>query len=202
MAKIVIDLSMSLDGFIAGPHDDAQNGLGLRGGEHIFDWYTTGSEPSPYGDLFRPEGANVKVVEEMFKTVGAILTGRRTYDITHGWAGTHPINGIPIIVVTHEKPQEVPTGKSTLIFESDFKTAVEKAKEAAGDKSVGISGASLAQQALKAGLVDEIFVHIAPILLGDGVRLFDHFGDRFIRLAIIESFEGPLVNHIRYRVVK
>lgn len=202
MANVVIDLTMSLDGFIAGPNDDAEHGLGLRDGERLFDWYTTSNEPSPYGELFRPEGANVKVVEEMFETAGAILTGRRTYDITHGWNGTHPVNGIPIIVVTHKKPHYVPEGKSTIVFESDVPTAVEKAKQAAGDKNVGISGASLAQQCLKAGLVDEIFIHIAPILLGAGVRLFDHFGDQSIKLKIIESFEGPCVNHIRYRVVR
>lgn len=203
MAKVIIDLSMSLDGFIAGPNDDAKNGLGLRGGEHIFDWYTTSERPSKYGNLFRPEGANVDVVEEMFASAGALLTGRRTYDITHGWGGTHPVNDMPVVVLTHEPPKDVPKGKSEFFFITDgIESAVKKAKEAAGDKSVGIAGASAAQQALKVGLVDEIFVHIAPIILGDGVRLFDHFGDDSIRLEIIRSFEGPLVNHIRYRVVK
>ena len=203
MAKVIIDLSMSLDGFIAGPNDRGKYPLVERGGEHIFDWYHVGTAAMHGDERFNPEGANRDVVEEMFRTAGAMLTGRRTYEISHGWKGTHPVNGIPVIVLTHNVPENVPKGASTFIFVTDgIASAVQKAKAAAGDKHVGIGGASAAQQALAAGLVDEIYLHVAPILLGDGVRLFEHLGDRSIRLEPLSVLEAPKVTHLRYRVVK
>jgi dihydrofolate reductase len=203
MAKIIIELSMSLDGFIAGPNDGGKYPLGERGGEHVFDWYQGGTTPIHGDERFNPEGANREVVEEMFRTAGAMLTGRRTYEIAQGWKGTHPVNGIPVIVLTHKPPANVPKGASTFIFVTDgIVSAVEKAKAAAGDKHVGIGGASAAQQALAAGLVDEIYLHVAPILLGDGVRLFEHLGDSSIRLERMSVQEAPKVTHLRYRVVQ
>ena len=203
MAKVIIELSMSLDGFIAGPDDGGKYPLGERGGEHIFDWYRGGTTPMHGDERFNPEGANRDVVEEMFRTAGAMLTGRRTYEIAGAWKGTHPVNGIPVIVLTHHVPENVPKGASTFIFVTDgIVSAVEKAKAAAGDKYVGIGGASAAQQALAAGLVDEIYLHVAPILLGDGVRLFEHLGDRSIRLEPLSVLEAPKVTHLRYRVVR
>ena len=134
----------------------------------------------------------------MFRTAGAMLTGRRTYEIAGAWKGTHPVNGIPVIVLTHHVPENVPKGASTFIFVTDgIVSAVEKAMAAAGDKHVGIGGASAAQQALAAGLVDEIYLHVAPILLGDGVRLFEHLGDRSIRLEASSVLEAPKVTHLK-----
>jgi dihydrofolate reductase len=167
MGKVVIDLSISLDGFIAGPSDGREYPLGKRGGEHLFDWYFSG-DTTYEGTMFTPKGANRQVVTEVFERAGAMLTGRRTYDITNGWDGTHPVNGIPVVILTHKPPAKVPTGKSQLVFVTEgIDSAVAKAKALAKDKDVGIGGASTAQQALRAGLVDELYLHISPILLGE-----------------------------------
>lgn len=154
-----------------------------------------------HGDArFTPKGRNQEVVQEMFANAGASFTGRRTYDISGGWNGTHPVNGIPVVVLTHRAPKDVPEGRSKFTFTDDLQKAVTVAKEAAGDKDVGLAGASVAQQCLKAGLVDEIYVHIAPILLGDGVRLFDHLGDDSINLEFVNAITTPETTHLRYRV--
>jgi dihydrofolate reductase len=202
MAKVVIALSMSLDGFIAGPNDGSGQGLGSRGGHHLFDWYFSGSEHDPRYPMFKPEGSNRAVMERMFEQTGAMLTGRRTFDITDGWDGTHPVNAIPIILLTHKAPTNAPRGESPLFIVTDgLERAVEKAKEVAGEKSVGVVGAGVAQQCLKAGLVDEIWVSIAPMLLGDGVRLFDDGSRDSIRLEKLEAVDGRNATHIRYRVL-
>jgi dihydrofolate reductase len=202
MAKVVIDLSMSLDGFIAGPGDGPQHPLGERGGERIFSWYFNGDTPYK-GTMFRPRGANRRVVAEMFQRAGAMLTGRRTYEIANGWNGTHPVNGIPIVILTHNPPLDVPKGKSQLVFVTDgIESAVTKAKALAKDKDVGIGGASVAQQALRAALVDELYLHVAPILLGAGVRLFEHLGDKAIRLRKISSLDAEDVSHLRFEVLR
>jgi len=205
MAKVMIDLTMSLDGFIAGPGDGDEHPLGNRGGMHIFDWYTSGTKPMHNSRLFRPEGVNREIVERTYAELGAVIFGRRTNDITHGWGGTFPVNAAPIFILTHNPPppQRVPRGKSKITFITDgIEHAVAAAKAAAGDKTVGIGGASAPQQALGAGLVDEIFLHVAPYLLGDGVRLFGCFEPGGIALEKLEVADGPLATHLRYRVMK
>jgi dihydrofolate reductase len=198
---VVIDISMSLDGYVAGPNDGRAQPLGGRGGAHVFDWYFSGDTPYE-GTMFRPKGNNREVVAEMFEQAGAMLTGRRTYEIANGWNGTHPVNAIPIVILTHKPPPNPPTGKSQLVFVTEgIEAAVSKAKALAKDKYVGIGGASLAQQALKAGLVDELYVHIAPILLGDGVPLFEHLGDEAIRLRKIRSLDAEDASHLRFEVL-
>ena len=201
MAKVVIDVSMSLDGFVAGPNDGRAQPLGGRGAAHIFDWYFNGDTPYE-GTMFRPKGKNREAVAQMFQQAGAMLTGRRTYEIANGWNGTHPVNAIPIVILTHKPPTNPPKGQSQLVFITDgIESAVLRAKTLAKDKNVGIGGASIAQQALKAGLVDELYLHIAPILLGDGVRLFEHFGDEAIRLRKISSLDAENTSHLRYEVL-
>jgi dihydrofolate reductase len=200
MAKVVIDVTVSLDGFVAGPGDGPEFPLGKRDGMQLFNWFFNGP-PSRHGDLFKPRGENARVVDEMFARAGAMLTGRRTYDITNGWNGSHPIPGLPVVIMTHKPPAKVPQGKSRLIFVTDgIHSAVATARAAAGEKDVGIGGASAAQQALAAGLVDEIYLHVAPVLLGDGVRLFQHLGDSAIQLERLSIIDTPEVTHIRYRV--
>ena len=199
MATVVIDLSISLDGFIAGPDDGKQHPLGTRGGDHIFDWYNAGGEAIHGEELFRPVGANREIVEEMYRESGAFIFGRRTYDITDGWNGRHPVNGAPLVIVTHDPPKHPPKGESSFYFTADVADAIAKAKELAGDKSVRIGGASVAQQALSAGLVDEVLLHVAPILLGDGVRLFANL-DHTIELELTRVVHGPGVVHQYYRV--
>jgi dihydrofolate reductase len=193
---------MSVDGFIAGPNDGVEKPLGSRNGKKIFEWYFSGSVPN-HNSMFTPKGANVAVVDEMFERMGAMLTGRRTYDIAKGWNGTHPVNAIPVVVLTHRVPDNAPKGKSKIIFvEDDIRDAVKKAKEAAGDKDVGVGGASAAQQCIKAGLADELFLHVAPILLGAGVRLFEHLGNDSIKLELIRTIESPEATHLRYRIAR
>lgn len=198
----MIDASVSLDGFVAGPGDGPDLPLGGRGGERVFDWYFGGRR---YGKtMFKPKGAvNRRVVEEMFLRSGAMLTGRRTYEIARGWGGEHPVNAIPVVIMTHDPPAEFPHGRSRLVFATDgVESALACAKALAKGKDVGIGGASVAQQALRAGLVDEVHLHVAPILLGDGVRLFDRLGAKAIMLRPVEVLEGEGVTHLRFSVLK
>lgn len=203
MNKVVIDMTISLDGYVAGPDDGPKYPLGKNGGMAIFDWYFSGKNEYK-NPVFRPEeGVNLDVVKQAFEESGAFVTGRKTYDITNGWNGRHPIEGLPIFVLTHNPPtaSKVPKGPSSLTFVTDgIKHAIELAKAAAGNKDVKLGGASPCKQALKSGLVDEIFVHIAPYLLGGGVPLFDIL-DHGIRLEKIYAADGPLATHIRYRVL-
>ncbi|HUO19358.1 MAG TPA: dihydrofolate reductase family protein [Steroidobacteraceae bacterium] len=198
--KVVIDMSVSLDGCVAGPGDGAP--LGGRGGQQLFDWLFSGDVPFE-GSMFRPDGLNRQVVAEMFARAGAMLTGRRTYEIAHGWNGTHPVNAIPVVVLTHVPPAHPPQGRSRLVFVSEgIEAAVARARELAGDRDVGIGGASVAQQALRAGLVDELYLHVAPILLGEGVRLFERLGSREIHLRRLSTLEAPHATHVRYQVLR
>jgi dihydrofolate reductase len=204
MTKVVIDMTMSLDGFVAGPGDGKEYPLGKNDGMRLFDWYFSGNEPYRH-ELFRPEaGANRDQVKLMFEESGAFIFGRRTYDITNGWGGAHPVNGVPVFVLTHSPPpaETVPKGPSKLTFVTDGITgAIQQARAVAGGKDIKLGGASPGQQALKAGLCDEILVHLAPYLLGGGVRLFDQF-DGPLRLEQISAADGPHATHLRYRVLK
>jgi dihydrofolate reductase len=202
VTKVVIDMTMSLDGFVAGPDDGPVDPLGTHGGFHIFDWYFSGQEE--YGDpLFRPEpGANRDEVERAFAESGAFIFGRRTYEIAGGWGGRHPVNGVPVFVLTHRPPDDFPRGPSNLTFVTDgIGSAIEKACAVAGDNDVKLGGASPGKQALAAGLCDEILVHLASYLLGGGVRLFDPLPEG-IRLEKLSVSDGPLATHLRYRVIK
>lgn len=200
MGKVVIDMSMSLDGYVAGPDDDQEQGLGGNGGEHLHDWLFSGQEPSQLSPFFRPEGRNREVTDELLTSTGAMLTGRRTYDIVQGWGGEHPVPGIGVVVVTHRAPEAVPLGPTRFVFCTDgIEAAVQAAKTVAQDKTVIVQGASICQQVLRTGLADEVFLHIAPLVLGGGVRLF---GDGDVsRLELINCFEAPHAIHARYRPI-
>jgi dihydrofolate reductase len=204
MTKVVIDMTMSLDGFVAGPKDGPDFPLGKNDGMHIFAWYFSGTEPYR-NPLFKPEpGPNLDAVKRMYEEAGAFVFGRRTYDITNGWNGTHPVNDAPVFILTHHPPapETVPKGRSRLVFVTDgIESAIGRAKAAAGRKDVKLQGASPGQQALKAGLCDEILVHVAPYLLGGGVRLFDNIPGG-IKLEKLSASDGPLATHLRYRVVR
>jgi dihydrofolate reductase len=200
MTKVVIDMSMSLDGFVAGPDDGKAHPLGRNGGEHVFDWYASGTEEyrSP---LFRPApGANRDEVVKMFAESGAYVFGRRTYEIANGWNGKHPVNGAPIFVLTHNPPASYPKGPSNLTFVTDgIESAIRQAREVANGKDIKLGGASPGKQALAAGVCDEILIHLAPYLLGGGVRLFDAL-PAGVRLEKLSVSDGPLATHLRYRV--
>ena len=202
MSKVAIDMSMSLDGFVAGPDDGKAHPLGTHGGEHVFDWYFSGKEEYRH-PVFRPEpGVNRDEVERVFAESGAFIFGRRTYEIANGWGGNHPVNGAPTFVLTHKPPADYPRGPSNLTFVTDgIESAIRQARAVARGKDIKLGGASPGKQALAAGLCDEIVVHIAPYLMGGGVRLFDAL-PRGIRLEKLSASDGPFATHLRFRVIK
>jgi dihydrofolate reductase len=130
------------------------------------------------------------------------VTGRRTFDLTGGWGGKHPLN-VPVFVVTHSVTQDWVYEGSPFTFVTDgLEIAVVQARAVAGDKDVGVIGASLVQQCIRAGLLDEIHIDLVPVLLGDGIRLFDHLGTEPIELESTRVIEGAGVTHLTFRVVK
>ena len=196
MTRVIIDMSVSLDGYVAGPQDRKSHGLGENGGKHLHDWLFSGTEPIGENHFFHPEGRNRDVAVALIQTTGVMLTGRRTYDITAGWGGEHPIKGIGVVVLTHEPPKSAPHGATRFVFcGKGIEAAVEVARELANGKDVIVQGASACQQVLRAGLADELFLHIAPISLGGGIELFDE--PRI--LEAVESFSAPHAIHARYR---
>jgi dihydrofolate reductase len=196
---------MPLDGFIAGPNDGPEHPLG-ENGMRLFNWYGAGDVEFkvPSGTMsvkVSPESA--AHLQELYPRFGALVSGRRTFDLTDGWGGRHPAD-VPVVVVTHNVPEEWierhPDAPFTFVTEG-VERAVELAREAASEKLVGVGAASIAQQCLRAGLLDEVHVDLVPFLLGGGVRLFEHLGDEPIDLEIIRVVDAPGVTHITYRVV-
>jgi dihydrofolate reductase len=193
MSKSVLYMSMSLDGFITGPGDDAAHGLGI-GGERLHDWFSFSGE-IPAG--IHAPGASGKIVDEVMAT-GAVLVGRRTFDHAGHWDGDH--HGVPIYVPTRGTP---PAPQSDLVhYVTDgVESAMRQAKEAAGDENVLVHGADLAQSCLRAGVLDELEIHLIPVLLGEGRRLFDHLGTEHTELELTRVVDAPGVTHLRYRVL-
>src|SRR3712207_3172350 len=204
MGKVAMGLSMSLEGFIAGPNDGPKAPLG-EGGERLLAWYSGGDTEYrlPGTEMvFMVSPLSAELLCETRTTTGALVTGRRTFDLTNGWGGRHPLD-VPVFVVTHTVPQEWDSEESPFTFVTDgLERAVEQAKAVAGDKDVGVVGASLVQRCIRAGLLDEIRLGLVPVLLGDGVRLFDHLGTETIELESTRIIEGAGVTHLTFRVVK
>ena len=202
MGKVTFNMSMSLDGFVAGPNDGPENGLG-DGGDRLFEWYFSGNtEIRVLGSpVLKVSPQSAELLKEAFGTYGAGVWGRRTFDIARGWGGHPP--GTPCFIVTHTVPQEWVKEGSPFTFVTDgVESAIRQARKAAGDKDVVVCTASILQQCLKAGLLDEIYVDVVPVLLGSGVRLFDHLGTEPIELESIRAIEAPGVTHLGFRVVK
>jgi dihydrofolate reductase len=213
MAKVIVSLAASLDGFIAGPNDGADNPLG-DGGMRLFDWYFDGDTPSrPYQDAasrgvpvppFKLSRTSAELFDELIESCGAVVTGRRTYDITNGWGGNGPTPGLPLFIVTHNVPEHVPQGvegtRYTFITDG-VESAIAQAKEVAGEKYVSLVGAAVPQACLRLGLLDEIQIHLVPVLLGGGVSLFGRLGIGKIDLENIRVVDAPGVTHLRYRVI-
>lgn len=203
MGKVVFNMTVSLDGFVAGPNDSPEKGLG-DGGDALFNWYFSGdteinlSEGTPPLKVSKQSAALLK---ESVETYGAGVWGRKTFDIAHAWGGHPP--GSPAFIVTHKIPQEWVYEGSPFTFVTDgVESAIRQAQEAAGEKAVVVCTASILQQCLNAGLMDEIHLDVAPLLLGKGVRLFDHLDIDPISLERIRVVEAPGVTHIGFRVVK
>lgn len=199
MGTVGAGFSMSLDGFIAGPNDDVQR---------LFAWMFSGDTDVKLsmGDRdieLKVSPQSAERFEEPTKTIGAIVSGRRMFDVAGAWGGKHPMD-IPVVVVTHNPPQEwLNKAGSPFTFVTDgVESAVEKARKAAGDKNVGVGGADIMRQCLKLGLLDEIGIDLVPVLLGSGVRLFEHLGIEPIELEPTGVTEAPGVTHLTFRVVK
>jgi dihydrofolate reductase len=201
MGATVLYMSMSLDGFIAGPNAGPGNGLG-DGGRRLHDWVVTGAGSGAGGV---PEvvsaGINGQVVDE-FMSTGAVVAGRRTFEPAHGWGGDHH-DGVPIFVLSRHEPG-IDIGSWPLVtYLGDVEAAMSRAKQAAGGKDVLVHGAAVAQLALAAGVLDELELHVVPVLLGRGRRLFDDLATEHVELERTRVLEGEAgVIHLRYRVAR
>jgi dihydrofolate reductase len=196
MATVVADMSMSIDGFIADPAD--------RVGP-LFDWYDNG----PVEFTFPGDGRRAHVSEasaghlhRILTDLGALVCGRRLFDHTAGWGGSHP-SGVPVFVVSHTIPGNCPDGTTPLTFVTDgVESAVEQATAVAGEKTVSIASASIVQQCLDAGLLDVIQVSLVPVLLGEGIPFFAHLRRAPVELDDPQVIEGTRVTHMYHRVRK
>lgn len=186
MGKVVLDMTMSLDGFIWGSKDE-------DGGLH--DWFFAASDSG---------SADAEVVAESIETTGAILIGRRTYDVGERLDGfAHTPYKVPHLVLSHYVPDRMAEGVTFTFVNDDIASAVEQARSVAGDGNVVVGGgADIARQALEAGLVEEAWIHLAPVLLGDGIRLFAPPGTRRTGLEIAGLVESPHATHLKFRIVK
>jgi dihydrofolate reductase len=204
MGKVTVDISMSLDGFIAGPNDSVENPLG-DGGERIHEWvYDLASWRERHGIAGGRTDTDAEVLDEAFENTGAVVIGKRMFDVANGWGDNPPFH-MPAFVITHDAREKlVKEGGTTFTFVTDgIESALDQARASAGDKDVSVAGgANIIQQYLKAGLLDEIQIHLVPVLLGDGVRLFDHIGTERIELEATRVIESPGVTHVKFRVVK
>src|SRR5688500_893187 len=167
MGKVITNITMSLDGFIAGPQDDVQQ---------LFKWYFSGTTHVPMQDgqmVLKVSPKSAELLQEAIRTTGAMVAGRRMFDVAHAWAGHPPI--APCFIVTHKIPQEWVKEGSPFTFVTDgVESAVKQAKAVAGDKNIAVATATITQQCLQAGLLDELNIDLVPVLLGEGIRLFDN----------------------------
>jgi dihydrofolate reductase len=189
MSSTVLYMSMSLDGFIAGPEDGIGNGLG-NDGHRLHDWLSDGR-----GGIGPTSGVNGEVFAESMAT-GAVVVGRRTFEIAGEWNGDH--HGVPIFVLTRRAGDA--SRWPLVTYVDDVADAMARAKAAAGDRDVLVHGALTAQLALAAGVLDELELHQVPVLLGEGRRLFDGLGPEHIELELTRVIDAPGVTHLRYRV--
>ncbi|GAA0543227.1 dihydrofolate reductase family protein [Actinomadura livida] len=194
MSKVVLYMSMSVDGFITGPDDGPEHGLGVNG-ERLHDWLRPGDvDPRSH----RPaDGANATVFDEAMAT-GAVITGRRTFEFAGGWGGDHH-DGVPIFVLTHAAPDEPAPGHARYVTDG-IESCVAQAKAAAGGRDILLHGAATAQACLRAGLLDEMELQLMPVLLGQGRRLFENMPPDHVELELIRALDAPGVQHLRYRV--
>ncbi len=176
---------MSVDGFVAGPKDDHDDPMGVDG-FRLFNWLDHRNEPGPHSDVYAEALAT-----------RALISGRHTYELANHWGGDHH-DGVPIFVLTHEVPDEPPPG--SVRFVTDVDACAQAAREAAGDADVMVHGAGAGQALLRAGEIDELDLHVVPVLLGQGKRLFDHLEADLVELELVRQVSTPEVTHVRYRV--
>lgn len=196
---------MSLDGYIAGPNAGPEKPLG-EGGERLHQWvYRLESWRKQHGMEGGQTGRDSEIQEEAFRNVGAVLMGRRMFDEGEEPWGDNPPFHVPVFVLTHN-PREtlVKEGGTTFTFVGEgIESALAQARDAAGDEDIAIAGgASAIRQYLEAGLLDEIQIHLVPVLLGGGTRLFDEFDDEHIELERLRVVDSPTVTHLKFAFAK
>jgi dihydrofolate reductase len=196
MGKVITEFTMSLDGFVADANHDIRS---------LFGWYRNGDTEFqlPSSTMtFKVSRASADLLRRNWAEIGALVTGRRDFDVSHAWGGISPF-GVPILIITHRLAPEWEQPGSPFIFVRDgIEQALAQAQRIAGDKVVGISGTTIVQQCLRAGLLDGIRIHLAPVLLGAGIPLFATLGIDPIHLAITEVVATPTVTHLEYVVLK
>jgi dihydrofolate reductase len=191
MTPVICDMSISLDGYVTGPHDSRENPFG-DGAGMLHDWMFAASTDQ-----------DREILQKMIDNVGAIVMGRKSFNKNEGdggWGDGGPVGDTPCFVVTHHKPTTSYPSVYTFVTDG-VASAIEQAKRAAGDKVVGLHGATVMQQALPLGLVDEIRVHVIPVLLGGGTPLFGSL-DSSITLERTDAFVTPAATHVSFRVVR
>jgi dihydrofolate reductase len=215
MTKVIYETSMSLDGLTTGPNPRREEPLG-DGGERLHEWVVRlASWRESHGMSGGDTGPDSDLLAESVAATGAVIMGRRMFSggegpweddqNADGWWGDEPPFRVPVFVLTHHARDPVSKqGGTTFTFVTDgIESALEQARAAAGDRNVGISGgASVAGQYLRAGLLDEALIHVAPVILGEGVRIFGGpLGNEPLGLEAVEAIASPAVTHLRYRVV-
>jgi dihydrofolate reductase len=204
MGKVFVDITTSLDGFIAGPNDSPDLGLG-EGGERLHEWvYGLATWREPHGLAGGTSGQDAEILDEAFRDTGAVVLGKRMFDNAKGWGDNPPFH-VPVFVLTHEARETITKeGGTTFTFVTDgIESALAQARDAAGDKNISIAGgANTIEQYLHAGLIDEMQIHLVPLMLGGGIRLFDQVDPELIQLEGTRVVESPGVTHLKYRVVK
>jgi dihydrofolate reductase len=197
VSATVLYMSMSLDGFIAGANEGPGNGLG-DGGHRLHEWFLPGADADRTTISGRLPGVNGQVVDEFMGT-GAVVAGRGTFEPAGGWGGDHH-DRVPIFVLTRHDPGDMRQWP-LVTYVNDVASAMTRAKAAAGDRNVLVHGAGTAQLALAAGVLDELEIHLIPVLLGQGRRLFDNLSPEHIELERTRTLEGDAgVTHMHYRV--
>jgi dihydrofolate reductase len=211
MARVRFQISMSLDGFVAGPNQSEEHPLG-EGGMRLHEWvFGLAAWRSSHGQQGGEVNASSDVVQRSLENIGATVMGRNMFggsgpwgdEPWDGWWGDDPPFHTPVFIVTHHAREPVAKQAGTTFhFVTDgIEAALEHAREAAGGKDVAVAGgANVAQQYLRAGLIDEMTIHLVPVLLGDGARLFDDLDGVDVALECVRVIDGPAVTHLTYRV--
>jgi dihydrofolate reductase len=194
MGAVVANMSMSLDGFIADPSDQVGP---------LFDWYGAGEVEVPFPGsqhVARLTPASARYLRQAMGSIGALIAGRRLFDLTQGWGGSHPA-GVPVFVVTHRAPEDWPHRDAPFTFVTDgVESAVAQARKVAGEKVVSVASPTITQQCLNLGLLDAIAVDLVPVLLGKGIRFFDNLAQAPVLLEDPTVIEGRRVTHLYYQV--
>src|SRR3954463_8658966 len=197
MGKVIASITTSVDGYVTGPHDGPEYGLG-KGGERLHYWVMGGPWTYDGGHEFAMHGPDKEFYDQLIATISSGVVGRGMYDAAGAWGGSNPFPG-PLFVLTH-RTQEQPASDSGFTVVSGLNDALAQATEAAGGKDVAIGGgAAVIRQALAAGRVDQLALSTAPVILGAGKRLFDGF-DRDIDLEVNKVVSSPYATHVRYAV--